>query len=128
MFHILNCADLEMKSGPKEKWRTQERGENCIATLPQCNQIQSRNFIYPDSALRVKSLEKNTQVTEKEEKGRNVRKQVEMISRKLVLLPTPRALLRRSSHGQCSVTSRRFSKCTGVVGMSTWYPVGILGY
>lgn len=44
--HILNSADLKMKTGPRVKLRTQQKGENCVTAPPQYIQIRSLNFKY----------------------------------------------------------------------------------
>ena len=75
LFHILNNAALEMKTGPREKLRTQERGKNCVATPSRYNQISSSNFKYfyhlekaisPNSSFTLRVWKKNAQVTEEE--------------------------------------------------------------
>lgn len=44
--HILNSADLKMKTGPRVKLRTQQKGKNCVTAPPQYIQIRSLNFKY----------------------------------------------------------------------------------
>lgn len=85
--------------------------------------------------FRLRVWKKNTQVTEKEEKRRKSRNKLEKSRNDFVkassllnrCFANPESPNWEKQPWVTSVTSQRFSKCMGMVGMSTHHGAGILG-